>query len=186
MLRARRQQVRSGSARARLGLGLRRDPARDPILGAEPSRRTPPAAAVRPTAPPVAALRGRPSLGASQGPGKLKRKQAVSPRWERRGTWATAFPAPRREDRGEREARLSRGELRVWVPKRCGQRRGAAAAPPTSGRPSRCLPVRVTPQGGRERQEAAGAPVSARSGSTAHCVPQRGNARDLPTLSFCT
>lgn len=47
-------------------------------------------------------------------------------------------------------------------------------------------PVRVTPQGGRERQEAAGAPVSARSGSTAHCVPQRGNARDLPTLSFCT
>lgn len=140
MRRARRQQVRSGSARARLGLGLRRDPARDPILGAEPSRRTPPAAAVRPTAPPFAAPRGRSSLGASQGPGNLKRKQAVSPRWERRGTWATAFPAPRREDRGEREARLSRGELRVWVPKRCGQRRGTAAAPPTSGRPSRCLP----------------------------------------------
>lgn len=60
--RARRQQVRSGFARARLGLSLRRDPARDPILSAESPSPDTPAAALRPTTPSVAAPRGRSSI----------------------------------------------------------------------------------------------------------------------------
>ena len=87
-----------------------------------------PAAAVRPRRSPPPA-EGHPSERQEE-PGNLKRKRAVSPRWERQGTWATAFPAPHKLPSGKTEVK--------------GRLGGRGVSEQVSAR----APVRVTPQGG--------------------------------------